>query len=96
MKIKPTYIFLFILLLMSLNACKTINNGVIVKKKFFKTRTLYASGVYNQTENRYQLIIEGKNKKQKVKKSKVYVSKQTFDRLIVGDFYPKNDNIKEP
>jgi len=83
-------------MLLCLMSCKTINNGTITKKKFSPPRTLYANGVYNQTKAKYWLIIEGKNARKKLKKQKIYVSKQTFDSLYVGHFYHRNNKTKEP
>jgi len=61
MKRKPIIFISALIFLFSLISCGTINNGIIVEKRHLPSRTLFASGVYNQTNERYQIIIEGKS-----------------------------------
>ncbi len=93
MKTKPKYFFLIVVLSICLVACKTINNGVILKKEFLPARTICIRGIYNHIDDRYFIIIEGENEKQKMTKAKIYVSKQTYDSLSIGDIY-KNQKLK--
>ena len=76
-------------------ACNTIEHGIIVNKKLLPARSLYASGVYSQTDNRYLLIIKGENENKKMKTRKIHVSKQTYDSLSVGDYYLGTTKEKE-
>jgi len=87
MKRKPIIFMLVLIFLFSLISCATINKGVIVEKRYLPARTLYASGVYNQTKERFQIIFEGENSNDRFRKKKIYVSKQTYDSLQVGDKY---------
>jgi len=87
MKRKPIVFISTLIILFSLISCGTINKGIIVEKRHLPGRTLYASGVYNQTKERFQVIIEGENSNDRFRKKKIYVSKQTYDSLQVGDKY---------
>jgi len=87
MKRKP-HIFIFTsLFIFSLISCGTINNGIIAEKKHLPSRTIYVSGVYNQTKERYQIIVKGENSNNRLRKGKIYISKPMYDSLQVGDRY---------
>ena len=79
------------LLLTILCSCGTINNGIIVEKKYYPSRTLYANGVYNQKNEKYQIIINGANRNNRHKRKKITVSKQEYDSLQVGSKYLINN-----
>ena len=87
MKRKPIIHISALLFLLIFISCGTINKGIIVEKKHLPSRTLYASGVYNQTNERYQIIIEGKSATNKSIKRKYFVRKQEYDSLKVGNKY---------
>jgi vancomycin permeability regulator SanA len=70
-----------------LGTCKPIKQGTVTEKRYLPPRTLYANGVYNQTEARYRLVIEDNSLHQKNKKQVIFVSKQMYDSLMVGDLF---------
>ena len=72
----------FLLLILSFSLClctKPLYEGVVIEKRYTPALTY---GQYGPPYDEYMLRIEGDKTK------KVYVSKQTYDSIEVGDIYP--------
>ena len=76
---KKTAFLLLILLFSSCCCTKPMNEGIVVEKRYTPALTY---GQYGPPYDEYMLRIEGDKKK------KVYVSKQTYDSIEIGDIYP--------
>jgi len=90
MKKNVLLVFIMVCCGIFLVSCGSLQNGVIVDKHYLPSRTLYVSGVYNQIEPRYQIVVEGKTTRKKGRREKYYISKQKYDTLMVGDEYFRN------
>jgi len=73
-------------------SCGCLNRGVIVDKNYKPSRTLYANGVYNQTKERFQIIVEGENSNDRLRKKKsMFRNKRLIVcRLETGTQYSNN------
>ncbi|MEN8116879.1 MAG: hypothetical protein ABFS16_07865 [Bacteroidota bacterium] len=79
--------FLLLIILFSLCSCSKLYEGIVVEKRYTPALTY---GQYGPPFDEYMLKIEG-DMNSKIKTKKVYVSKQTYDSIEVGDIYLLNE-----
>lgn len=78
-------IILLLITFISLFSCGTINEGMVIEKRFTPALTY---GPYGPPYNEYLLVVEGELKSKMITE-KVYVSKSCYDSIEIGDIYQK-------
>lgn len=67
----------------SLFACETINEGIVIEKRFTPALTY---GPYGPPRDEYLLMVEGELNSKMITE-KVYVSKSCYESIEIGDIY---------